>query len=318
VELRHLRYAVAIAEEGSFTRAALRLHLAQQALSQQIADLERELQIKLFERSGRGAWPTAAGAAFLEDARLTLGQSERAVARARAAARGEVGTLRLGICRSFHACDALIAEALGQFHRRFPSVDVDVTPVRPARHLDALRHGLLDVAVGHGQADVRDDIAGQVIWDEPWSAVLLPASHPGAGTAPLWVRDLADLPLLAGPREAGPALLDQVVAALGARGLKPRIAPIRIAGMFPELAAALVAACPAWRLMVASDRPRYARMAGVQFRTIADDPIPLSLWVLWRQHDPSPILSQFVAICREVRQLRRRGAEGVVPVSRVG
>jgi DNA-binding transcriptional LysR family regulator len=309
---------VAVAEEGSFTRAASRLHLAQQALSQQIADLERELQVKLFERSGGGAHPTPAGAAFVQDARLTLAQSQLAVARARSRARGESGRLRLGVGRSFRVCDSIVAEALARFHRRYPDVGIGLVPAGTADKLEAILHGTLDLAITHGAPDARGEIEGQVLWEEPLNAVLLPAAHPLARKAPLWLRDLAELPMLALPREADSALLDHILAALAARGLRPKISGIQMAGFLPELAAEFIAQCPAWRLMVGSAGDQFTHLSSVAFRALADEPIPLSWWVLWRHEDASPLVSRFVAVCKEVRQARRRPAEPVRPVNRVG
>ena len=100
MDLRDLRYAIAIADEGGFTRAAVRLNLAQQALSKQIRDLELELNVQLFVRTPRGARLTTAGAAFVDAARVALADTDRAMARARSVQRQETDTLRLA---SWHA-----------------------------------------------------------------------------------------------------------------------------------------------------------------------------------------------------------------------
>lgn len=318
MELRHLRYAVAVAEEGSFTRAARRLHLAQQALSQQVADLERELQVKLFERSGGGARPTPAGETFVQDARLTLAHSQRTVARARSRGRGESGRLRVGVGRSFRVCDSIVAEALARFHRRYPDVEIGLVPAGTADKLEAVLHGTLDLAITHCAPDALGELAGQVLWEESLNAVVLPAANSMARKATLWLRDLTELPMLAFPREADTALLDYILAALAARGLRPRISEIQMAGFLPELVAEFVARCPSWRLMVGSAADQFTHLSSVAFRALADEPLPLSWWVLWRRDDVSPLVSRFAAVCKEVRQARQRAAEAMPQVNRVG
>jgi DNA-binding transcriptional LysR family regulator len=119
MDLKDLRYAIAVADEGSFTRAAARLNLAQQALSKQIGDLERELEVRLFDRMPRGTRLTPAGSAFVEAARVTLTQSQRAMAHARTTNRRESQVLRVGLTpSSVFAGDA--AASLSFFRRRHP------------------------------------------------------------------------------------------------------------------------------------------------------------------------------------------------------
>lgn len=300
MELRHLRYAVAIAEEGSFSRAARRLHVAQQALSQQIADLEGELRVRLFDRTARGVRLTPGGVAFIEAARSTLVQSEGAVARARNAANGDIGRLRVAVARSCRVVEALAIEAVAQFHRCHPNVAIDVAQMPTAMQLTRLRKGTLDVAVGQAAPREGGPLAGELLWEEPQSGVLLPADHPVAKKNPLWLRDLADLPLLVAPRDGRLPLPERTLVALADRGLKPRLAPIRLAGP-PELLAASVAQGWGWRL--ASEPPAGAPDGrnGAVFRRFADPPIPLELWMLWRRTNSSTLVHGFVEICRELR-----------------
>jgi DNA-binding transcriptional LysR family regulator len=319
VELRHLRYAVAVAEAGSFTRAASRLNLAQQALSQQIADLERELGLKLFDRTGAGARPTPAGGAFIDDARSILARSAQAVAHARGRAQGESGRLTLGLSPTFRACNAAVAGAIARFHRRYPDVEISVVPLGAADRLDGVRYGPLDLAVAHGDAGSAGDIAGELLWEDSLGGVLLPAAHPLAGKAPLWLRDLADLPLLAFPRQADAGLLDQVLAALAARGLRPSLCEVALAGFFPDLSAEFLASCEAGRLGPRSVQADLGQRGGgaAVFRPVADEPIPVGLWVLWRRDEPSPLVKHFVATCRELGPAWRK-REPLVPVGRAG
>jgi len=296
VEIRHLRYVVAVAEEGSFTRAAARLHVAQQALSQQIADLERELRVRLFERSARGVIPTAAGLQVVEDARAALALVERTADRVRQTAAHGAPTLRIGAGRSFRTPNEIIAEAVTRFHGEEPGVEIELLEMPAALQLDALGKGRIDVAFGHAPPDGVSMLDGTQLWEESWSAVLLPARHRLASRSPLWLRDLAELPMITFPQDINPALLNRTLTLLGQRGLKPTIARIRPA-QFPELAAELVAAGMGWRLMVPSARAEFRGVPGVAFRCFADEPIPrLAFWVLWRRDDPSPLVQRFAAV----------------------
>ena len=144
MELQQMRYALAIAEEQGFTRAAERCFVAQSALSRQIKSLESELGVTLFARTSRKVEVTPAGEAFLEQARLCLQAAERAKVEA-AAARGEVrGTLTIGVIPTVTAVD--VAAVLGQFHRRHPDVRVHVRSGGSDAFLHRIADGRLDAA----------------------------------------------------------------------------------------------------------------------------------------------------------------------------
>src|SRR5512132_145644 len=125
MELRHLRYFVAVAEELNFGRAATRLRIAQPPLSRQIRDLEREIGTPLFERVARGVELTPAGRAFLPEARLTLAQAERAQRTAQRAARGEIGRLRVGFVEAA-TYSSILPALLGFFRIHLPDVGLSL------------------------------------------------------------------------------------------------------------------------------------------------------------------------------------------------
>lgn len=313
MELRHLRCAVAVAEEGSFTRAATRLHLVQQALSQQIADLERELGVRLFERSARGTRLTPAGVVFVEDARAMLAHVERTIGRVRnGAAAAAHPALRVAAGRSFHSVHQIVADTIGQYHAVEPAVEVDLVELPTPAQAEALLKGHVDVAFAHSLPETAE-VAGELVWQEPWNAVLLPAHHRLARQQPLWLRDLAELPMLALPGELDPALTERVVAALADRGLTPTIAPVHLAG-FAELALKWVADGLGWCLMVPSARDEFRGASGVVFRCFADEPFSrLGLWMLWRRDDSSLLVQRFLAAARAVRQVRDAESRLVSP-----
>jgi DNA-binding transcriptional LysR family regulator len=295
LELRHLRYAIAIADAGSFTRAALRLRLAQQALSRQIADLERELGVKLFERGARGARLTPAGTVFVHDARAALEQALRAIQHARAQTNG--GKLRLAHAYLSPRHLASVGEALAEFHRARPETEVDVQHLATGGQAAALREGIVDAAFGYLAAPDDDDTDSELFRDDPLVAVLLPATHPLASQHPLWLRDLADLPLVVPPRELNPSLHDVCMTALAERGVDPRVATVHAAGV-PSLS---VVAEGAWELTLGTARPFADADPRIAYRLFADPPIPFGLWVRYRREGATLLARDFITVCRGLR-----------------
>ncbi|HZS60175.1 MAG TPA: LysR family transcriptional regulator [Gemmatimonadaceae bacterium] len=291
MDLKDLRYAIAVADEGSFTRAAARLHLAQQALSKQIGNLERELEVRLFDRMPRGTRLTPAGAAFVEAARATLAQSQRAMAHARGMSRHESGVLRVGLTAS-SVLAGHAAAAFSFFRRRHASVRIEVMETAPLALIDAVRDGAVDLAILCSPPDASGEMAGACIAERPLGAVL-PATHPIAGSDVVRLRDLVDLPLITYGRDADPVGYDTLVQALARRGLKPRLADVRAGGP-PSLIGPLVAEGEAWTLATADcSWPLYERTPGLVFRDFADSPIFEQRWILWLHDTPSPLVSQF-------------------------
>src|SRR5215470_17467098 len=143
MELRHLRYFLAVGEEEHYGRAAQRLHVAQPALSRQIQDLEDEVGFKLFERMPRGVKLSAGGKLFLEDARRILQEVNEAAARAARVARGQSGTLRVGFTENA-SWRGVVPESLRRFRERQPDAELQLTPATSLEQIEALRSGRLD------------------------------------------------------------------------------------------------------------------------------------------------------------------------------
>src|SRR6266853_4506991 len=143
MELRHLRYFVAVGDEQHYGRASLRLGVAQPALSRQIQDLEEEIGFDLFDRLPRGVKLSAAGKLFLEDARRILQTVDEATARAARVARGQTGTLRVGFAEnaSWHG---IVPDSFRRFRERQPDAELQLTPAPSLEQIEALRSGRLD------------------------------------------------------------------------------------------------------------------------------------------------------------------------------
>jgi DNA-binding transcriptional LysR family regulator len=145
MELRHLRYFVAVAEALNFTRAAARLHLAQPALSRQVSDLEEELGVDLLTRTSHGVWLTAEGKLFLAEAREILKRAEESVTKVRALARGEFGELRVGYVPPLDL--HLLPRALAEFQKTTPGVKVVLQDLGSDEICDDLRSGKLQLGL---------------------------------------------------------------------------------------------------------------------------------------------------------------------------
>jgi LysR family hca operon transcriptional activator len=188
MELRHLRYFVAVAEEGSLTLAAeRRLHTAQPSLSRQIRDLEYEVGVDLLTRSARGVELTAAGRAFLEHARLALVQTEAAVEAARRAARPTKASFALGFLTG-QEMDWL-PEAMSILKDELPNIDVTVSSDYSPRLADALMRGRLDLAFMRAEQQMPD-LVYKTVTREPL-VVVLPSDHRLASQDTIAVQDLA-------------------------------------------------------------------------------------------------------------------------------
>ena len=153
MELRHLRYFVAVAEALSFRKAARRLSVSAAALSQQVADLENELGLKLLNRNSRRVELTEVGRVFLGGARRTLVSAQEAVSQAQEAARGERGRLAIG---SIHLVQAFLPDALARFRERFPLVEVTVLNMDNRTQVEALENGRIMLGIGYAGSDLAE------------------------------------------------------------------------------------------------------------------------------------------------------------------
>jgi DNA-binding transcriptional LysR family regulator len=223
MDLRHLRYFVAVAEEGHVTRAAERLGIQQPPLSQQIKALEVELEVQLFRRKPRGVELTEAGESLLADARRILDEVAGALAKARRTARGEQGRVALGFTASapFHP---FVTRTIRDFRAAHPLVAMTLEESGTAELVDGLRSERLDVAFVRSAVVDSEGIAVYELLEEPMVAAL-PASHRLAMAAgrPLRLAALAGEPFVLYRRAAGPGLYDAIVGACQAAGFSPRV-----------------------------------------------------------------------------------------------
>src|ERR1700687_3410182 len=192
MELRHLRYFVAIGEEENYRRAAQRLNVAQTALSTQIQDLEAELGFKLFDRLPRGVKLSAAGKLFLEEASRILRDVNEAAARAARVARGQSGTLRIGFTENA-SWRGVVPESFRRFREQQPDAELQLQPAPSLEQLDAIRSGRLDAGFLNfmPKADLELD---QLLVATQRVELAVPKRHPLTKLKKLRLRDLTDAP----------------------------------------------------------------------------------------------------------------------------
>lgn len=294
MELRHLRYFVAVAEERHFGRAAERLHIAQPPLSQQIRRLESELGEPLLYRTTRSVELSPAGEVLLQRAREILAAAEAAVADARRAAHGEYGRLAVGFTGSstYEMLPALAAA----LRRELPGVALELrgellTPAQVARLID----GTLDL--GLLRPPVRErELSIEVLRSEPLIAVL-PESHPLAALDSVPLEQLGAEPFVTYPSHFRSVLHDAVQDACEAHGFKPRAAHevAETATLVSFVAAGLgVSLVPA--------SVRHMTVRGAIYRPLSEDNPQVELAAAWRRDDDRPVLARALDVIR--RHLR--------------
>jgi DNA-binding transcriptional LysR family regulator len=289
-ELRQLRYFVAVAEERNLTRAARRLHIAQQSLSQQIRSLEAQLGVALFERTTRGVELTELGEVLLREARPVLAQAERAVDAVRRAARGEQGELRVGFLAS--VANHLMPPLVRSFRERHPGVALHTEDVTIAALVAGLREGSLDAGIS--RPPLVDDLESELIASEPVAAVL-PDGHPLAERDELGLSELAGEPWVLTPRESWPPWHRKYDEEYAQAGYRPRV--VQRGSSVQNLLALVAAGVGITRLAMSS---RSLRDSGVSFVPLTGEE---ALTVLvWRPDAPNPALP---ALRETVRELAR-------------
>lgn len=301
MELRHLRYFIAVAEELHFGRAAERLGISQPPLSQQIQALEEEIGARLFERTNRRVELTDAGRLFLDESRQVLAQVDKAVLLARRAHLGELGELKIGFTSSA-PFTSTIPSSIHAFRKAYPDVHLDLQEMSSRQVLKALLEESLQVGVIRPLA-LPDAVHWVELFREPLVAVLR-ADHPlAAGSEDgLAIAALAEEPFVFFPRSYGTGLYDQVIALTRQAGFSPRIAQEVSEAM---TIIGLVSAGLGVSILPASFRR--TRVDGVVYRTLSDPEATTAVWLVRRQNEGSPLALSFIdLVTREAASLRRR------------
>jgi DNA-binding transcriptional LysR family regulator len=288
IEIRHLRYFVAVAEERGFRRAAARLHMSQPPLSHQIAQLEARVGCVLLARTRRSVELTPAGETFLAEARTVLADLDRAVQTARRVGAGQTGLVRVGFVGS--AMYPIVPRIVRAFRAARPDVEVRLRELATTAQVAALHRGGLDVGFARLPLDDEGLAVHPVVRERVVAA--LPEGHPLAALSRVSLARLAREPFILFPRAQAPGFFDQLVSALAATGTTPSIVQEA-----PEMQTivGLVAAGLGVSLVPASVSA--VHLGGVVYRPVPGSP-SADLALIARGDEPSPAVAAFVAAAR--------------------
>lgn len=294
IELRHLRYFVAVAEELHFGRAAERLHLSQPPLSQQIRKLEEILGYQLLIRTSRSVRLTSAGEAFLQRARRTLRNIRRDIDETRSIGQGEVGSLNIGFVGS--AMLTNLPEVLRTYRETFPRVHLALHESFTARVAEGLENGTLDAGILR-DSDNLEMLEVTTLFSEPFVAVV-PATHRYAGQKSISPGLLRDEPFVYYPRSAGARAFEKPLTLFEEFGFRPQIVQeashwlsiIRLVGVGLGVSVA-----PACVQQIASPDVVCLRLRGA--KVFSD------LQLAKVAGDTRPIVEQFAQIVAQTRRL---------------
>jgi DNA-binding transcriptional LysR family regulator len=291
MDLKQLRYFLAVAEERNFTRAAERLHMAQPPLTRQIQALEEDIGAPLFVRTARGVTLTEAGNALLAEVPNLLSLTQRAKERALLASEGQSGRLDIGIFGS--GVLDVIPRILARFHAQRPEVRIVLHSLNKGEQVQALRERRISVGFNRlVQPDV--DLMVEEVLRESMT-VALPAHHPLAKQEAVTIPDLSGYPLILYPRLPIAGLAQQVMQAFNREK-----SVLRVEQEVEDVLTAIALVAGGFGACVTTASTASLRLPGVVYRPLVSKHLfEIELSCLYRQSDESPVLSAFVDVVRE-------------------
>lgn len=293
MELRHLRYFVAVGEELSFRKAAQRLNISRPALSKQIKDLEGEISVRLLDRDTVSVALTKAGEIFLEDAKKVLNQAEQAIERANEAQSGHRGKLRIGSV-GIIATDFL-PKTLKYFHQKYPGVEVVFVEMLPAEQLDALNSGRIDIGFAYGK-DVLNMISLRSLCVIHSSyGVALSRQHALAKRGFMTISEVRQETLLCLGGEGRSSHRDALCQIFSSEGIKP--GKVRQVDGFDSLVTLIAADQGISLLPHVLDLGKQDIVIIPIIPTEAD--LDFHMWAVWKRHLPSHHIKHFVQLLEE-------------------
>lgn len=295
MELRHLRYFSAVAENQGFSRTARALHVSQSAISEQISDLEREIGVGLLIRGRQKTKLTPHGEVFLTEAKKVLAAADGAVEMARRSARGEIGTLTIGFFNG--GTGAEVPNVIRTFRRRHPGVRVSVVEMIPSEQSNALVNGVIDVGFTRPLEPPFDKLLhSELMYADPLIAVLS-KDHPLA-RGPVDLRRLAQERFVMVTRETSVALYNKIVALCAESGFSPRVVAT---GVVWSSVVLLVQAGEGIAILPSNLQQR-GGFRDLAFCPLTNKGASIGLMMAWSPQRESAVQRAFVDLVRDYRR----------------
>jgi DNA-binding transcriptional LysR family regulator len=295
VELRHLRYFTAVAENGGFGRAAELLHVSQSAISEQIRDLEAELGAPLFDRENRTIRLTPEGEQFLTDARAVLALAGKAAANVQKSLRGEIGTLTIGFFVG--GTGKFFPAIIREFKHRFPDVQVGLVEMAPAMQHEGLLGGTIDIAFTRSVQPAHAALLRSELFSTEQLYAVLLRNHPMAKRRRISMRELATERFVLNDRTYSPAVFDKVITLCTEAGFSPKISATATvsSGVLALVEAGEgLAILPAGAKILSNEE--------LVFVPLSDRSASIELVIAWLAQHESQVLRSFLDLARKKRK----------------
>jgi DNA-binding transcriptional LysR family regulator len=294
MELRHLRYFLAVAEELNFTRAAERLGISQPPLTQQIKALEAELGVSLLDRSAYRIELTDAGRVFAAEAARILGDARSAVQAARRAASGATGRVRVGFTESA-SFNPLVTSTLRRFRSDFPAAEVSLEERPSTELIVALREERIDAAFVRPPLPAERGLTLELLEKEPL-VLAVPSGHPLVDRQQVELGSLAAETFILYPRAVRPGLADTVVAACQAAGFTPKVGQYA-----PQLSSTINLVAASLGISIVPDSMRCLQARAVAYLRLRGEPLHALLGIAYRTEEGSAVVHNFIDAARRGR-----------------
>jgi DNA-binding transcriptional LysR family regulator len=291
MELRHLRYLCAVAEHVTFSEAGRRLHISQSAISEQIADLEREVGGPLLYRNSGRTRLTPQGQLFLAEARKTLAAADRALEITQRSLLGQVGSLSIGFF--LWGAGGFFARIIRDYRKLYPGIKLSLYEMRTPEQMEALTAGKIDIAFARPlEPPFEQTLRAELLYQDP-VVVVLPRDHPLAGK-PISIDSLATERFVLCDRQMTPALYDGIVALCSAAGFSPNI--VNTAATWSSV---LTLVESGEGVALVPSGVRYLRPTGVLFSPLVPQNLHMGLAVAWNPQNEDPIQQNFLRLVRD-------------------